>query len=138
MTPEKFVAFMARFFPVFIAGLFSAMFGIAFLSVLWGEVHSHSIQERAQYFLGLIVGFILPLCAGHFFMIRGYGWAIGVIWVIMGISLIMSLSLLASKISVFLGVCVLFQLLSLLALNSKRHREMRARLIELRIERGGT
>lgn len=138
MNPEQLAAFMTRFFPIFLTALFSAGLGIAFLSVLWGEVYSHGPQERAQYFLGLIVGFVLPLCAGHFFMIRGYRWAMWLIWTILGVSLAMSLSLLSSGVSVFLGITLLAQLLSLLALNSKRHREMRVRLIELRIERSKT
>ena len=135
MAPEDFAAFMARFFPIFIVGLFSAVCGIALLSVLWGEVNLQGSDARAEFFIGLIVGLTLPLCIGNFIMIKGYSWAMWIIWAVMGISLAMSLSLLVSGMSVFLGIILLAQLLSLLALNSERHREMRARLVELRIER---
>lgn len=135
MTPEECAAFMARFFPIFIVGLFSAGCGTALLSVLWGEVNLQGSDARAEFFIGLIVGLTLPLCIGNFIMIKGYSWAMWIIWAVTGISLAMSLSLLVSGMSVFLGIILLAQWLSLLALNSERHREMRARLVELRIER---
>ena len=138
MTPEQFSAFMMRFFPRFLLSFFSALFGISITVMLWALVHWRLPADIGRHCMALGGSMALMLCLGSFIMIRGYRWGMWVNWAVLGAGLLIGLSLLGSGTSrVPLGMGVMLQLLSLLAFNSRRHREMRTRLIALRIERQG-
>lgn len=139
MTPEQFSAFMKRFFPSFLLGFFSALFGISITVMLWALVYWSIPVDIGRNCMALGGSMVLMLCLGSFVMIRGYRWGLWVNWAVLGTGLLIGLSLLGSSASqVALGVGFMLQLVSLLAFNSQRHRKMRAGLIELRIERSRT
>ncbi|WP_313741510.1 hypothetical protein [Pseudomonas sp.] len=136
MKPEALAAFLARFFPTFLLSFFTAVFGISICVALWGMLHWRDPAESGWYSLALGGGLAVVLSVGHFFMIRGFAWAVYLIWAALVATLLIGLSLLGSRAPQLLaGVGVVLPLVSILSLNSRRHREMRARLIEIGIER---
>ncbi|WP_033727348.1 hypothetical protein [Pseudomonas cremoricolorata] len=139
MKPQAYSQFMSRFFPTFLLGFFSAVFGLSIAVALWSDLQWRNPSDNAQYSTLLGAGLALLLSLGHFVMIRGRRWGLGVIWAVLGIGLLMGMSLLGSRMpAVLVGASLLLLLVSLLVLNSSRHREMRAYLIALAIERRGS
>ncbi|MFS0825444.1 hypothetical protein [Pseudomonas phoenicis] len=136
MKIAELSTFMTRYFPTFLAGYFSALFGMAIVTALWGSVYRRSVPSTDQYDVILGAVWALIWCLGHFVMVRGYSWGMWVNWAAVGLSLLLGLIVLGSgQFFVLLGVGLVLQLISLLIFNSHRHREMRARLIEIGIER---
>lgn len=136
MKIAELSTFMTRYFPTFLAGHFSALFGVAIVIALWGMTYRRSVPGSDQYdvILGAVWALIWGL--GHFVMVRGYSWGMWVNCAAVGLGLLLGLSVLGSgQFLVLLGVGLVLQLVSLLIFNSRRHREMRARLIEIGIER---
>lgn len=136
MKPEEFSAFLARYFPSFLLCFFGAVFGISINVAIWGMQHWHDPAQSGWYslMLGGALGVILSV--GHFFMIRGYAWAVYPIWAVLIVTLLTGLSLFGSRVPpLLLGAGLALPLLAMLVFNGKRHREMRALLIDLGIKR---
>lgn len=126
-------AFMKRYFPVFLLGFFVCVLSVALSLALWIDEHWRSHPDNPLYTMTSSMALVLPLCLGHFTMIRGYQWAIGAVLPVPIVALLMALSLLGSRLdSALLAIALTLPLLALLVLNSGRHREMRRRLVELR------
>ncbi|SDV06274.1 hypothetical protein SAMN05216202_4066 [Pseudomonas mucidolens] len=126
-------AFLAEYFPAFIGAFFLACFSLSAAISLASSTFFRSDPERARYsflvavFLGLLLAF------GHFVMIRGrvWGvWAIAAFYVVCFLVVLPTYSYRPHMAAYVIGL--LFPLLGLLLLNSKRHREMRARLLVIR------
>lgn len=126
-------AFLAQYFPAFICAFFLACFSLSAAISLASSTFFRSEPERARYsflaavFLGLLLAF------SHFVMIRGRGWgawAIAAFYVVCFLVVLPTYSYRPHMAAYVIGL--LFPLLGLLLLNSKRHREMRLQLLEIR------
>lgn len=126
-------AFLAQYFPAFICAFFLACFSLSVAISLASSTFFRSDPERARYsflaavFLGLLLAF------SHFVMIRGRewgAWAIAAFYVVCFLVVLPTYSYRPHMAAYVIGL--LFPLLGLLLLNSKRHREMRRKLVEVR------
>jgi hypothetical protein len=126
-------AFLAEYFPTFICAFFLACFSLSAAISLVSSTFFRGEPGRAGYsflaavFLGLLLAF------SHFVMIRGRGWGV---WAIAAFYVVCFLIVLPTygyrpHMAAYVSG-LLFPLLGLLLLNSKRHREMRAQLLEIR------
>ncbi|KJH87947.1 lipoprotein [Pseudomonas fluorescens] len=130
--------FLARYFPVFMGTIFLGCFSGSALLVLSAGTYWRALEPsvRSNY-VGLgTLALVSVLVLGNLMIARGRVWAIW--WVTSYF-----LGCLAAVLPTFAygphqGVyvfAVLLPLLGLLLLNSKRHREMRSKLIEIRHQR---
>ncbi|WP_445577398.1 DUF1624 domain-containing protein [Pseudomonas sp. E141] len=129
-------AFLAHYFPTFICAFFLACFAVSASISLVSSTYFRGDPERAKYsfLVALILSLLLAL--SHFVMIRGRSWGVRAIVVFYLACLFTVLPTYGYKPHPFAYVTGwLFPLLGLLLLNSKRHREMRQKLSELREER---
>ncbi|MDD2031952.1 hypothetical protein [Pseudomonas sp. 39167] len=129
-------AFLAHYFPTFICAFFLACFAVSASISLVSSTYFRGDPERAKYsfLVALILSLLLAL--SHFVMIRGRSWGVRAIVVFYLACLFTVLPTYGYKphpVAFVTGL--LFPLLGLLLLNSKRHREMRQKLSELREER---
>ncbi|AVU74068.1 hypothetical protein [Pseudomonas rhizophila] len=128
--------FLAHYFPTFICAFFLACFAVSASISLVSSTYFRGDPERAKYsfLVALILSLLLAL--SHFVMIRGRSWGVRAIVVFYLACLFTVLPTYGYKPHPFAYVTgLLFPLLGLLLLNSKRHREMRQKLSELREER---
>ncbi|SDV06279.1 hypothetical protein [Pseudomonas mucidolens] len=131
-------SFLARYFPVFMGtillGCFSGSTLLSLAETTYWRALEPSVRGGYAGFGTLVL--VLVLVLGNFMIARGRAWAV---WMVASYFLVC----LAAVLPMFAyrphqGVyafAVLLPLLGLLLLNSKRHREMRARLLEIRHER---
>lgn len=130
--------FLARYFPVFMGTILLGCFSGSTLLVLAGATYWRALEPSARTdYVGLgTLALVSVLVLGNLLIARGRVWAIW--WVTSYF-----LACLAAVLPTFAygphqGVyvfAVLLPLLGLLLLNSKRHREMRSKLIEIRHQR---
>ncbi|WP_339491648.1 hypothetical protein [Pseudomonas rhizophila] len=128
--------FLARYFPTFICAFFLACFAVSASISLVSSTYFRGDPERAKYsfLVALILSLLLAL--SHFVMIRGRSWGVRAIVVFYLACLFTVLPTYGYKPHPFAYVTgLLFPLLGLLLLNSKRHREMRSKLVEVRRQR---
>ncbi|NWB83278.1 MULTISPECIES: hypothetical protein [Pseudomonas] len=130
--------FLARYFPTFIGGIFAALASLACAIPLMTDFYfpGTSLGEQATWsFLG---GVAITLVVVHcnFMVVRGrpqWVWGLVVVLVVCLLSVLPTLEDRPHK--VIYALAVLFPLLGLLLLNSKRHREMRSKLVDIRHQR---
>jgi uncharacterized membrane protein len=130
--------FLAHYFPTFIGGIFAALFSLACAIPLMAASYfaGASVGEQATWSMvgGAAVTMVVVHC--NFMVVRGKPqW----VWGLVGVLVLCLLGVLPTIVDhphkVIYVLAVLFPLLGLLLLNSKRHREMRNRLVEIRHER---
>ena len=130
--------FFARYLPTFIGGIFSVLFslGCAVPLLVTFYLSGATIGEQATW--SVLGGAAVTLIAVHcnFMVMRGRPrW----VWGLVGLLVLCLLSVLPTiegrPHRVLYAMAVLFPLLGLLLLNSKRHREMRSKLVEIRRQR---
>lgn len=131
--------FLARYFPVFMGTILLACFSGSTLLVLAGTTYWRALEPSVRTdYVGLgTLALVLVLVVGNLLIARGRAWAV---WCVAGYFL----ACLGAVIPMFAyrphqGVylsAMLLPLLGLLLLNSKRHREMRRKLVEIRRQRG--
>jgi len=133
---DSLSAFLARYFPTFICAFFLACFSLGGAISLVSSSYFRGDPERARYAFLAALALGLLLAFSHFVMIRGRKWGI---WIIVGFYLLGFLAVLSTfSYRPHLGAYVsglLFPLLGLLQVNSKRHREMRSVLVTTRQQR---
>ncbi|MBV4553433.1 hypothetical protein HU742_020000 [Pseudomonas sp. SWRI102] len=130
--------FLAHYFPVFMGTILLGCFSGSTLLVLAGATYWRALEPSTRTdYVGLgTLALVLILVLGNLLIARGRAWAI---WWVAGYFL----TCLAAVLPTFAygphpGVfifAVLMPLLGLLLLNSKRHREMRGKLVEIRHQR---
>ena len=126
-------AFLARYFPSFITTIFMCIFSIVLATVLvtqaWFSLH----PQRGVYSIAFLLSASAVLTCGGFLLSRGRLWAT---WILVGILVSCLLAVLPNvpthagalnKILYTLGL--IFPLLGLLSLNSRRSREMREQML---------
>ncbi|XVN13600.1 hypothetical protein QZH47_18775 [Pseudomonas corrugata] len=126
--------FLARYFPVFMGTILLACFSGSTLLVLVGMTYWRTLEPsvRTDYVgLGTLA---LVLVVGNFLMARGRVWAVcsGLLSGLSGYGNFNVCLPAASGVYLF---AMLLPLLGLLLLNSKRHREMRSKLVDIRRQR---
>ncbi|MGC5699839.1 hypothetical protein J4P02_06490 [Pseudomonas sp. NFXW11] len=131
-------AFLARYFPTFmltvLLGCFSAsaLLSLA-VTTYWRDLPA---AQRSDY-LGLaLLVLIALLVAGNLLIIRGRSWAV---WLVAGYFLAcLAITVPMLQYRPHQGVylfAILLPLLGLLSLNGKRHRQMREKLLQIRLQR---
>lgn len=136
MGGGEFQAFMRVYFPRFLLGFFTCLMSVALSLVVWIDEHWLHHPDNATYTLLFSTALTIPLCLGHFAMVRGWKWAMWAVLPVPGITLLIALSLFGSGLpALLLAIMLALPLLALLIFNSQRHREMRRRLVELRQQR---
>ena len=129
-------AFLARYGPVFIGAFFCALLALVMASALLGSTYLHRISGYRNY-SGLDMGVMsVILSVGNALVVRGRAWGV---WIMVGCC-VLSFSAVMFTISYTpdlftFSTGLLFSLLGLYLLNTKRHRQMRAELVLLRHER---
>jgi hypothetical protein len=138
MRPVEFLIFMRRYFPVFIGGIFAAIFSFATTLVLYFDAFCQSAALNRCLMVGFAVMIVATtlMCICHIFLIRGRP-----IWVWAVAMLLLACLLLVLPISaqrpgkVMYLAAVAFPLIGLVILNSERHRAMRKILLVIRHKR---
>lgn len=129
-------AFLSHYFPTFICAFFLACFALSASISLVSSTYFRGDPERAKYSFLIALVLSLLLALSHFFMIRGRSWgarAIVVFYLACFFTVLPTYGYKPNQIAYATGL--LFPLLGLLLLNSKRHREMRSKLVEIRHQR---
>ncbi|WP_248805929.1 hypothetical protein [Pseudomonas sp. MWU13-2100] len=129
-----FRRFLAFYFPVFIVGFFAAIASVLF-SISW--VTDSFYQEDTGVYILVIESLLAVIIVhSHFMVLRGRPqWVWGVVGVLV-ICLLSPLSATHYRTDQFTWVlAVLFPLLGLFVLNSKRHKKMRCKMAQVRRHR---
>ena len=127
--------FLLRYFPVFIGLIFSSLFGTATLVVLVENYYFPSLTNAAAENIGRVLALFITLCN---FMIA-YGrpkWVWGMYGLFIACLLVAVPGFHFSPNPFIYAECFFWPVLGLLLLRSKRHRELRAKCVELRHMRG--
>lgn len=138
MTFEELLRYLKRYFPVLMVAIFAQGFTtvicIPMMVGSYFDTLSAGDNLRYSFFSVLGSSFLIAHC--NFMVVRGYpGW----IWIPVSLMILCFLGILPTleyrpqKVLYVLGI--LFPLLALLLLNSKRHREARDEWIKLRQKR---
>ena len=130
--------FLARYFPVFMGTILLGCFSGSTLLVLAGTTYWRALEPSARTdYVGLgTLALVLVLALGNLLIARGRAWAV---WWVAGYFLACLVAVLPTLAyrphqGVYL-FALLLPLLGLLLLNSRRHREMRKKLVEIRRQR---
>jgi len=128
-------SFLSTYFPVFMGAIFASIFTLVFAVPQFFDSYlpDLSMADNAKYsFLG---GIVLTLVIVHcnFMIARGRPQWVWPLVVLLGLCFLGALPTFSDQPHVWVfGLSLLFPLLGLLLLNSKRHREMRQKLVEIR------
>lgn len=138
LSGGQFEAFMARHFPAFIGGSLLCMLASGSGIALWQSSYLGGVLKSENYVLAAFLVLVLLVCTGQFVMLRGYRLGI---WLVlpslMGPALVAA-GLFGTRHAGPAQITVLLlSLAGLLVINSKRHRAMRERLVEMRLQRTG-
>ncbi|MGY2180850.1 hypothetical protein [Pseudomonas agarici] len=130
---KKFKAFKARYFPIFLCAFFSSSFSASCTISLMASTYFKDYPKRATYtiIVAILVSTILTMF--NYLVLLGRP---GAMWGVVALNvlclcLILSLTGNTPHFIVYITGIIL-PLLSLLALNSQRHREMRRVLVTVR------
>lgn len=130
--------FLSRYFPTFIGGIFAALFSLACAIPLVAASYfaGASLGEQATWSVlgGAAVTLVVVHC--NFMVVRGrpqWVWGLVAVLVVCLLGVLPTIGDRPHK--VIYALAVLFPLLGLLLLNSKRHREMRSKLVDIRHQR---
>ncbi|MFA7945978.1 hypothetical protein ACEK06_26565 [Pseudomonas brenneri] len=128
-------SFLSKYFPVFMGAIFASIFTLVFAVSLFFDSYYQdlSMEESAQY--SFLAGIALTLVIVHcnFMIARGRAQWVWPLVVLLGLCFLGVLPTLGDQQHALIYVLsLLFPLLGLLLLNSKRHREMRQKLVEVR------
>ncbi|MGN8345093.1 hypothetical protein ACLEJQ_15985 [Pseudomonas sp. SMV71] len=131
--------FLARYFPVFMGTILLACFSGSTLLVLAGTTYWRALEPSVRTdYVGLgTLALVLVLVVGNLLIARGRAWAVGCVagYFLACLGAVIPMFAYRPHQGVYLSA-MLLPLLGLLLLNSKRHREMRRKLVEIRRQRG--
>ncbi|CDF96512.1 MULTISPECIES: membrane protein [unclassified Pseudomonas] len=130
--------FFQRHFLGFIAAIFTAYLSVALALALAFVTYFRSWPLKDSGIYIMLAGAVVTLLVAHGNLMVLWGrprW----VWLLVGV-FVACLAFVLPMIyfaphQVLYGLAVLFPLLGLLLLNSKRHREMRSKLVEIRHQR---
>ena len=128
-------SFLTRYFPVFMGTIFMAIFSGASALSLAGVTYLRGVDPslKANYSVLAILVLVAVLVVGNVMIARGYPWADRLVAGYLAGCLLFVVPMIQyhPHMQVYCSA-VLFPLFGLLLLNSKRHREMRQKLVEVR------
>jgi hypothetical protein len=130
--------FLKRYLPVFLGGIFSSIFAGSSVVVVVQNYYlkAISLAISAQVAWWACVVLACALSLSNIMIVRGRRDWVWVMVVYFGACLVTALPAIRYSPHLFIYAESLFwPLLGLLILNSKRHREMRGKLVELRFRR---
>ncbi|MBW4792030.1 hypothetical protein [Pseudomonas tolaasii] len=127
--------FLSQYFPVFMGAIFAAVFTLVLaVPLVFDSYFPHlPLADNAKYsFLGgLALAWVVVHC--NFMIARGRPHWVWPLATLLGLCVLAVLPTIAYRPPVLLyGLSLLLPLLALLLLNSRRHREMRQKLLEVR------
>ncbi|WP_040063864.1 hypothetical protein [Pseudomonas batumici] len=130
--------FLTRYFPTFMGGIFATLASLACAIPLMMDFYFSAASLGEQATWSVLGGMAITLVVVHcnFMVVRGRPqW----VWGLVGVLVLCLLGVLPTiedrPHKVIYTLAVLFPLLGLLLLNSKRHREMRSKLVDIRHQR---
>ncbi|MBS7841390.1 hypothetical protein KFF47_01240 [Pseudomonas fluorescens] len=128
-------SFLSTYFPVFMGAIFASIFTLVFTLPVFFDSYmpSLSMADNAKY--AFLVGIALTLIIVHcnFMIARGHPQWTWPVVVLLGVCFLSVLPTLNDQPNALMyALSLLFPLLGLLLFNSKRHREMRNKLLEIR------
>ena len=127
--------FLARNFPVLIGVILSGLFGSSAVVVLVENYYLPSLSNADAEITGLVLVVFITHC--NFMIIYGRPkWAWGMYGLFIACLLVAVPGFHFSPNPFIYAECFFWPVLGLLLLRSKRHREMRAKCVELRHMRG--
>jgi len=135
---ESLISFLTRYFPVFMGTIFMAIFSTAMLTVLVDETYLRELDQPLRTELSgwglLLLTFFFGFA--NFMIARGRSWAANLLMGYFAFCLMLVISTIQYRPhTVAFSLGVVFPLLGLLVINTDRHREMRQKLFEIRIQR---
>ncbi|NWE12208.1 hypothetical protein HX875_02305 [Pseudomonas yamanorum] len=127
--------FLSRYFPVFMGAIFAAVFSLVFAVPLFFDSYFQDLpladNARYSFFGGIALTLVIVHC--NFMIARGRPQWVWPLVGLLGVCFVCVLPTIGYRPHPFIyGMSVLLPLLALLVLNSKRHREMRQKLLEVR------
>ncbi|KQW40990.1 MULTISPECIES: hypothetical protein [Pseudomonas] len=127
--------FLSRYFPVFMGAIFASVFSLIFAVPLFFESYFRDLSladsTKWSFLVGIALTFILVHC--NFMIARGRPQWVWPLAVVLGLCFLCVLPTIEYRPNKLIySLSLLFPLLALLLLNSKRHREMRQKLLEVR------
>ncbi len=128
-------SFLARYFPVFMGTVFMAIFSGSAAVSMAGVTYLRGVDPalKSSYSGAAILVLVAVLVFGNVMIARGYPWATRLVAGYLVCCLLFVVPMIQYDLHLLVyGSALLFPLLGLLLLNSKRHREMRHRLLEIR------
>ena len=138
LSDEQFQAFMTRYFPTFMGGSLLCMLAGGGGIAMWQHGYLRGMPDGHMYALAAGLITFLLICAGQIALIRGFRWGV---WLVLPSLLgpaIAAVGLFGTRYAGAgqMGILVM-SLAGLLVINSKKHRAMRRRLEEMRLQRKG-
>jgi hypothetical protein len=135
---ESLISFLRCYFPVFMGTIFMAIFSTAMVTVLVDEIYLLELGQPLRTELSgwglLSLTFFFGFA--NFMIARGRLWAASLLVGYFAFCLMLVISTIQHRPhAVALSLGVVFPLLGLLLLTTDRHREMRQKLFEIRIQR---
>lgn len=114
---------LQRHFGVFIGTWFTSLVAIAWSFVLvWSSWFRSAGKDELRWTL---IGLVLVLMLGHGAVVRGRKWGAWIVAGVCALCAVLVLSLYGQRPNMLLfGASLLFALVTLLLINSKRYREM--------------
>lgn len=135
---ESVAGFLIRYFPVFMGTIFMGIFGGAMVTVLLDATYLRSLEPSLQAEVSgwSLLSMIAVLVFANIMIARGRTWAASLLMGYFAFSLMLVIPTIQYRPhTVALSLGIAFPLLGLLLLNTHRHREMRQKLFEIRIQR---
>lgn len=132
-----FMTILRRHFPVFIGAFFLALFALSATLIMLLELYPPTLSDYGKYIVIANLGLSVYLCSANFLVIRGRPWGVWPIVVAMvACILVVGFNWGHRGVPFFMYVAgLLLPLLTLLVLNSKRHRAMREAMVQVRGQR---
>ncbi|MBF8806198.1 hypothetical protein [Pseudomonas asiatica] len=138
LSDEQFEAFMTRYFPTFMGGSLLCMLAGGGGISMWQHGYLRGVSDSQTYALAALLTLCFLICVGQIALIRGFRWGV---WLVLPSLLgpaIAAVGLFGTRYAGAVQMSVLFMSLAgLLVLNSNKHRAMRKRLEEMRLQRNG-
>lgn len=132
-----FMTILRRHFPVFIGAFFLALFSLSATLIMLLELYPPARADYGKYMVIANLGLSVYLCSANFLVIRGRPWGVWPVVVAMvACILVVGFNWGHRGVPFFMYVAgLLLPLLTLLVLNSKRHRAMREAMVQVRGQR---
>ncbi|WP_024779179.1 hypothetical protein [Pseudomonas corrugata] len=130
--------FLFRYFPVFIGAILASIFALVFAVPLFFESYFQDLSLADEAKWSFLSGVALTLVIVHcnFMIARGRPRWVLLLAIVLGLCFICVLPTIGYRPNrLIYSLSLLFPLLALLLLNSKRHREMRSKLVDIRRQR---